>query len=237
MWQENLAHNIKNWWKYQRTAQGKYYLHSPFVFRFYTEILEPAPDEICLTIDNELFRLKQNRTAFLKSSVNRLAKQEPALKYGKVIYRLLKQSQVQYALDLETSLGISAAYMAFSKHDIVVTVVGKELEYVKTVHRNLGLKNVDYSEFLTGALLRDFPRLDAVFFSASDEEIFEKLLTYTQEETIFIVNNIHESVITERVWEEIKQNEKVTLTIDLYKIGLVFFRKENLAKTDFVLRY
>src|SRR5690606_10453277 len=147
MWQENLAHNIKNWWKYQRTAQGKYYLHSPFVFRFYTEILEPAPDEICLTIDNELFRLKQNRAAFLKSSVNRLAKQEPALKYGKVIYRLLKQSQVQYALDLETPLGISAAYMAFSKQDIVVTVVGKELEYVKTVHRNLGLKNVDYSEF------------------------------------------------------------------------------------------
>ena len=40
----------------------------------------------------------------------------------------------------------------------------------------------------------------------------------------------------EKAWDYIKSHEKVTVTIDLFFIGLVFFRKEQ-AKQDFVIRY
>jgi hypothetical protein len=40
-----------------------------------------------------------------------------------------------------------------------------------------------------------------------------------------------------RAWNKIKADDTVTLTIDLYRMGWVFFRKEKLAKEDFVLRY
>ena len=41
----------------------------------------------------------------------------------------------------------------------------------------------------------------------------------------------------EKAWTEIKKQEEVTLTIDLFYIGIVFFRKENKQKQHFTIRY
>jgi hypothetical protein len=40
-----------------------------------------------------------------------------------------------------------------------------------------------------------------------------------------------------KAWEEIKSATEVTLSLDLFYFGIVFFRKEFLHKQDFVLRY
>jgi len=40
----------------------------------------------------------------------------------------------------------------------------------------------------------------------------------------------------EDAWEEIKGNEDVSVTYDLYCVGVVFFR-EGIEKQDFVLKY
>ncbi|HEY0261755.1 MAG TPA: hypothetical protein VGB95_01925 [Chitinophagales bacterium] len=220
-----MLQNIKSWWNYQRNAQGKYYLHSPFVYQFYLQILESAPDEKCLAIDKELFKLKQNHSPLQNTSVSQFANQELELKYGKIIYQLLKQSKAQYILDLHSTLGISTAYLASSKHDIVVTTIGEKQDYAKDVHQSLGLKNVDYISFLTDEMLANFPRLDVVFGSAKNAQFFSKFLPYAHSETMFIINDIHANEETERIWNDIKANEKVTLTIDLFKIGLVFFAR------------
>jgi hypothetical protein len=41
----------------------------------------------------------------------------------------------------------------------------------------------------------------------------------------------------EQAWEEIKKDESVRLTIDLFFIGLVFFKKEFRVKQDFIIRF
>jgi hypothetical protein len=41
----------------------------------------------------------------------------------------------------------------------------------------------------------------------------------------------------EKAWEEIKQHPHVTLTIDLFFIGLVFVRQAQKEKEHFVIRY
>jgi hypothetical protein len=40
----------------------------------------------------------------------------------------------------------------------------------------------------------------------------------------------------EEAWEQVKAHPRVTVTIDLYNMGLVFLRSEQ-AKEHFVLRY
>jgi hypothetical protein len=40
----------------------------------------------------------------------------------------------------------------------------------------------------------------------------------------------------EEAWETIKAHERVTVTIDLYNMGLVFLRREQVPE-HFVLRY
>jgi hypothetical protein len=40
----------------------------------------------------------------------------------------------------------------------------------------------------------------------------------------------------EAAWIEIKQNEKVSATVDIFRMGIVFFR-EGLNHVDYTIRY
>jgi len=37
-------------------------------------------------------------------------------------------------------------------------------------------------------------------------------------------------------WDLIRQNERVSITVDIFRMGLVFFRK-GITRTDYVIRY
>jgi hypothetical protein len=52
-----------------------------------------------------------------------------------------------------------------------------------------------------------------------------------------VFDDIHWSKEMEETWEEIKKYSSVTLTLDLFFIGLVFFRKEQKEKEHFVVRF
>ena len=65
---------------------------------------------------------------------------------------------------------------------------------------------------------------------------FNQCLEYSKNDSVFIFDDIHWSDEMEEAWEEIKKNPKVTITIDLFFMGLVFFRKEQ-AKENFTVRF
>ena len=56
-------------------------------------------------------------------------------------------------------------------------------------------------------------------------------------ESILVFDGIHNSKEMEASWETIKIHYDVKLTIDLYKLGIVFFRKEQLEKENFTIRF
>ena len=64
---------------------------------------------------------------------------------------------------------------------------------------------------------------------------FEKLLPYTHNNSVIIFDDIHWSADMEEAWGEIKKHPAVTVTIDTFFWGFVFFRKEQ-EKEDFVIR-
>ena len=68
-------------------------------------------------------------------------------------------------------------------------------------------------------------------------QYFHDLLAKSNEESVFIFDDIHWSEEMEKAWEQIKSHPSVTVTIDLFYIGLVFFRKENKEKEHFIIRY
>jgi len=55
--------------------------------------------------------------------------------------------------------------------------------------------------------------------------------------SILIFDGIHDSKEMEASWEKIKMHKEVKLTIDLYKLGIVFFRQEQLEKENFIIRF
>lgn len=65
--------------------------------------------------------------------------------------------------------------------------------------------------------------------------LFERLLPDVNNNTVCVLANIHSTPAMEAAWEAIKKDPNVTVTIDTYHLGLMFFRKGQ-AKQHFIIR-
>lgn len=59
---------------------------------------------------------------------------------------------------------------------------------------------------------------------------FDQLLNDVNNNTICLIPNIHASAEMEEAWIIIQEHPMVTLTIDVYDMGLVFFRREQVRQ-------
>ena len=66
---------------------------------------------------------------------------------------------------------------------------------------------------------------------------FNAAINKINTQSILIFDNIHNSIEMESGWETIKMHYDVRLTIDLFKLGIVFFRQEQLEKENFIIRF
>ena len=90
------------------------------------------------------------------------------------------------------------------------------------------------------AVLKKVGKIDFAFIDGNHRydatmNYFHSLLPYTHAYSVLVFDDIYWSEDMKRAWEEIKNHSSVTLTIDLFWCGLVFFRKENAEKQHFKL--
>ena len=109
-----------------------------------------------------------------------------------------------------------------------------------SVLQKFGMSIHNFDETLAQALTQ-MPILDYVFFDGNHRyeptmRYFNQCMEHIHDGTIFIFDDIHWSKEMEQAWNEIQKNLRVTITIDLFKTGIVFFRKGQ-VKQDFVLRF
>ncbi len=171
-------------------------------------------------------------------------------KYGQLLFRLVNHFKPTTILELGTSLGISTSYLACANPNAkVITIEGcpNISNEAKNNFESLGLKNIETVvgnfDIILSAVLCRLPTADCqlVFFDGNHKKIptlnyFSQCLEYAHNDSIFVFDDIHWSDEMEEAWEEIKSNPLVTVTIDLFFLGLVFFRKEQ-AKENFIVRF
>ena len=142
-------------------------------------------------------------------------------------------------VELGTSLGITTAYLAaMDSRNKIITCDGCDA-VVKIAQENwnaLGIKNIACK---VGELTADSLRLivnglqgsvDVAFIDANHTYIgtrtyFNVLADKVHEKSVIVVDDIHYNQDMEKAWEEICADERVTSTMDLYQMGLVFFDK------------
>lgn len=109
----------------------------------------------------------------------------------------------------------------------------------------LGLQNVtvvvgDIDQTLApqiaGLTVIDFAFFDANHRYRPTVQYFETCLTRIHNDTVFVFDDIHWSSEMEQAWAFIKKHPAVSVTVDLFWVGLVFFRHEQ-PKQDFALRF
>ena len=146
-------------------------------------------------------------------------------------------------VELGTSLGVTTAYLAaMDSRNKVVTYEGcpAVAEVAQANWEKLGLSNiacvvgeitVDSLQLIVDSLRRiDVAFIDANHTYAGTRVYFNVLAEKMHEKSVMIVDDIHYNEEMERAWREICEDERVTSTMDLYQMGLVFFDKNYWRK-------
>lgn len=86
----------------------------------------------------------------------------------------------------------------------------------------------------------DKPKADLVLIKKQPAHqllaIFDQCMPYVQENTLMVINNVHQHPQNKPIWQAIQSKQEVTITIDLFWLQLVYFRKGQ-VKENFEVRY
>ena len=258
---------VKKYLRYYITASnGKGHgVHSPFVFDLITKVFNDDGHYYCYeTIELLRKQLMTNNTiltiedfgagsrvsAQKQRSVSFIAKSSlKPRKFSTLFFRLVNYFQPNNIIELGTSLGITTAYMASAKPDAVISTFEGATAVATVAQKNftvLGLSNIkiikgNFDDTLPNVLQQiktvDFAFVDGNHRKQPTLHYFTQLLDKSNESSVLIFDDIHWSTEMDEAWASIKSHPRVTLTIDLFFIGLVFLRTEQKAKQHFVVRF
>ncbi len=255
------------YFKYLLTASnGKGHgVHSPFVFEFITKVLNDRSNFDCFQAIESLRReLKSDNNEINvpdfgagsrmqlqhKRKISAIANSSlKPKKYSRLLFRIVHYYKPQTILELGMSLGITTSYLACANPQAsLITMEGapEVAAIASTNFKRLDLSNIkivegNFDTTLPSAI-HQLPVIDFAFVDGNHRKeptlnYFYQLIDVSNASTILVFDDIHWSVEMEQAWSEIKQHPSVTLTIDLFFIGLVFLRTEQKIKQDFTIRY
>lgn len=157
-------------------------------------------------------------------------------KAAMLMYSLIRTIKPLNVIELGTNVGISSAYIATALHvnnqnGRVTTFEGSpyRLALAKEVHQALNINNINYvqgffSDTLDHALKEcgavDFAFIDGHHQYAPTMDYFNKILSCSQDDTVFVFDDIRWSEGMIKAWSELQQDERISLAVDLNSMGL-----------------
>jgi len=251
--------------RYYFKAKTKYSVHSPFVFEFVTKVLEQTNTKNEQSVRIEKLRKNllsssekinvvdfgagTKNTEVRNKNIRDIAKSSAkSKKYAELLHRIIKYYKIRNVLELGTSLGISSMYMATASQENKITTIEGCPETARLAENNFRSLQINNIHLISGnfdivlpEVLKKKNYFDCVFFDGNHRKdstikYFEQCVHYTGNESIFIFDDINWSEEMQEAWRKIKEHPSVTVTIDLFFIGIIFFRKE-LSKEDFIIRF
>ena len=156
---------------------------------------------------------------------------------GQLLFRLVNfigqhEKHPLEILELGTSLGVTTAYMASAdSRNKVVTLEGSEevLNVAQGVWRALRLENIEWRQgniddtlFSSARERIDVAYVDANHTFEATKRYVGYLLPRMSEKGVVVIDDIHHSMQMEQAWKALKGDVRVTTSMDLYHVGLLF---------------
>jgi predicted O-methyltransferase YrrM len=238
-------------------------VHSPFVFdlvekcfrdqrlfyaledlKTYQEELEVSKTKLTYT---ELGAGKTTRPKEIKVKTFYARTKRP-FKYYRLLFNLSRYFQPKTLLELGTGLGLSTLPLAGGSqlgHLHTIEGNGELSDFARVKLNALGYENITFhkGEFGTALprVLEKVPQVDLAFLDGNHTyegtlDYFNRLQPKLQDISLVILDDIHWSEGMEKAWQQLAEKPEVTLSIDLFFMGLLFF-KPGMKKQHFVLRY
>ncbi|MFV8334067.1 O-methyltransferase [Flavobacterium sp. GSP14] len=172
-------------------------------------------------------------------------------KRAELLFRITHYFQPDSVLEIGTSLGLATAALSLGSQSVgikakITTLEGcpNTMAIAKSQLQLFNFDNVnpivtEFSSFLGDIQLQTL-NFKLIYFDGNHSEkatldYFDLLLPTITNETVWIIDDINWSPEMKNAWEIIKTHPKVTVTIDTFQWGLVFFRREQ-PKQHFIIR-
>lgn len=260
-----LALKYLTYWIVASNGKG-HGVHSPFVYDFIRQVLaddqsaNPDLESIAsvrkaLKKNHEKISIldlgagsgKDNNQVRTVAGLVRHAAKSP--KFGRLFYRLVRHYGIESVLELGTSLGMSTRYFAKAAplHGVTTIEGAPALAaftrscFVREGYGNIRLLEGDFAAVLP-SILPDLKGRKLIFVDGNHRyaptiAYFRSFLPLLSEHDILVFDDIHWSQEMEKAWEEIKNHQQVACTIDVFFIGIVFFKREFKEKQHFIIRF
>ncbi len=240
-------------------------VHSPFVFDFITKILNDkkhypeyqvvetirkqwANDQTLLAVTD--FGAGSSVSNADRRSIASIARSAvKPRKFGQLLFRMCRYYQPATILELGTSLGLTSSYLGLGHPGArlvtmegapgVADVAGQTIKACGVSGYSIVRGNFDVTLAET---IEQLPGIDFAFIDGNHRceptlRYFQQLLEKTNNDSILVFDDIHWSRDMETAWETIKNHPAVRCSMDLFFIGIVFFRKEFREKQHFRIRF
>lgn len=258
-----MLQQIKSYFNFLCNSKNQHGVHSPFVYNlvtkcFYDKKKYPEYD----VLKNYRKSLLKNKNTIevtdfgagskvFKSNtraINLIAKNAGITpKRGELLFRIVNYFQPKTVLEIGTSLGLATSALSVGNPKSQITTLEgctNTMAIAKNESQFQNLSNIEFVNIKFEEYLQSFgfrlSTFDLIYFDGNHSkkatlEYFELLLPTITHNSVWIFDDIHWSLGMEEAWEIIKNHPKVTITIDTFQWGIVFFRTEQ-KKEYFVIR-
>lgn len=262
---KNRLFSAYHYLRYRVKAVNEHGIHSPFIYNLLNAVIynknsyyayehieqsrKKLESSIKKVTGNDLGAGGDKNHSPINKSVKKiLSKSVKPPKYAQLIFRLVNYFQPKNSLELGTSLGITTCYMAAANtNSTVFTIEGSEAiaNIAMEQRATLPYKNIKQLignfDTILPKILEKLDSVDLVFFDGNHRknptlDYFNLCLIKSHPKSVFIFDDIYWSKEMKEAWEIIKKNDRVTVSIDLFYMGIVFFHKEQ-VKQHFIIHF
>jgi predicted O-methyltransferase YrrM len=239
-------------------------IHSPFIYNLVSRVFRKKidPSFIFKIEDVRQKMISDNRIISVKDLGSRSGSSETNLrkvsviarysavpvKYGKLLSNMAAEFGHPLIIELGTSLGISAMYLAAScPGTVVCTIEGcpatadiARQNFIEAGFKNIMVLEGPFDEVLPGfATIGVKPGLVFIDGNHRKEPVlnyFNQIAKLSDNKTVIIIDDINYSKEMAEAWDIIKLHEKVSVSVDVFRMGILFFR-EGINHNNYRIRY
>lgn len=263
---KHKAFSILAYWKYLVNSGSRHSVHSPFVYKLVDQVFRDKTDNPSFQEIAKLRRKLLQKTQVIEitdfgSGANHkqyshrfervasiVRNSSVSDRYGRLLFRLVEYFKPQIIIEIGTSVGLSTLYLALANHEAnIYTIEGCATKseqaainfnamQVSNIEQHIGRFDLVLPDVVKKAGKLDFAFIDGNHTYEATIENFKTLLAIANNDTVFVFDDIHWSADMQKAWNTISDHDGVTVSIDLYRFGLVFLKKE-LSKQKFVIRF
>lgn len=248
------------YWLYQVNEHS---LHSPFLYHFYTQIIKAdsvTGFERLERLRKELLNSKEslevtelgagsridNGQTRKIADITRHASTPPS--FSRLLHRIITDQQYNTILELGTSLGQNTLYMQQASPNGKIYTLEGSPEIARKAQEHFDAFEADSIQLIEGNIdktladvLKEISHIDLAYLDANHRyeptlRYFEQILPRLHDQSLVVIDDIHWSREMNEAWKKLRNHPRVSLSLDLFEGGLLFFNPE-LKKEHYILSF